>query len=106
MIEFETILLLLVIGVASLIATVFLFFTGKKVGIEKEKEDDIANVKIFNTQIKLVPFLYLIIILIMFAIGIFSDFVLNSIIGLIFASIPLIAYWIFDYKKEGFVRKK
>jgi len=104
MIEFETILLLLVIGVSSLIATVFLFFTGKKVDVEK-KEEDIANVKIFNTQIKLVPFLYLIIILIMFIIGIFSDFVFNSIIGLIFASIPLIAYWIFDYRKEGVMRK-
>ena len=105
MIEFETLLLLLAIGFVSLIMTLVLFFSGKKVEIEKKKERDIGDVKICKTQIKLVPFLYLIIILIMFMIGIFSDFLFYSIVGIIFALIPFVAYWIFDFKKDGNLRE-
>ena len=105
MIEFETILFLMAIGVASLIITLFLLFTSKKIDSKKKKEQDMSVVKVFNSQIKLVPFLYLTIILIMFVIGIFSDFLFNSIIGFIIASIPFVAYWIFDYKKDGNVRE-
>ncbi len=105
MIEFENLVILLIIGIVSLIATIYLFFTGKKVEI-KRKEKDIGEVKVLKTQIKLVPFIYLMIILILFIIGIFSDFIFNSIIGIIFASIPFLAYLIFDYRKERFARKK
>ena len=105
MIEFETILLLMAIGVASFIITLFLIFTGKKINTKKEIEQEIPDVKIFNFQIKLVPFLYLMMVLVMFMIGVFSDFLTNSIIGLIFALIPFIAYWVFNYKRDWLVRK-
>jgi len=106
MIGFEAILFLLIIGFASLIITVILLLTGKKIDTQNETEQQIFDVKIFNSQLKLVPFLYLIIVLILFLIGIFSDFIINSMIGLIFAIIPFIFYWIFDYKKYKLVRKK
>ena len=105
MIEFENLLLLLVIGVASLIITVFLFFSRNKVDVEKKNEPDISDVKIFKTQMKLVPFIYLMIILIMFVIGVFSNFLFSSVVGFVFALIPFIAYWVFDYKNYGFMRK-
>lgn len=105
MIEFETLLFLLIIGIVSLIATIYLFFTGKKVEIERT-EKDIGEVKVLKTQIKLVPFIYLMIILILFIIGIFSDFIFNSVIGIVFASIPFLAYLIFDYREGKFMRKK
>jgi cbb3-type cytochrome oxidase subunit 3 len=105
MIEFENILFLLAIGIVSLIVTIYLFLTSKKVDAEKENESDISDVKIFNTQIKLVPFLYLAIVLTMFVIGIFSDFLNYSVFGLIIALIPFLAYWVFDYKKDEDVRR-
>ena len=98
MIEFETILILMAIGIISLIITLFLLFTGKKTEPKKEIEQEIFIVKIFNYKIKLVPFLYLKMVLIMFLIGIFSDFLIDSIIGLTFALIPFVAYLIFNTK--------
>lgn len=100
MIEYETLIIILIIGVLSLIITLLLFFTGKKVEIKEKQGKDISNVKIFNTKIKLIPFLYLLIIIIMFIIGIFSDFLINSIIGFIIALIPFFAYWIFDFNRD------
>lgn len=100
MIEFETILILMAIGIISLIITLFLLFTGKKIEPKKEIEQEIFIVKIFNYKIKLVPFLYLKMVLIMFLIGIFSDFLIDSIIGLTFALIPFVAYLIFNTKKD------
>jgi len=105
MMEFEIILFVMTIGLASLIITLVLCLTGKKIGAKNKIERQIFEVKFFNSQLKLVPFLYLTIILIMFAIGIFSDFLVNSIIGLIIALIPSIIYWIFDRKKFGLVRE-
>ncbi len=105
MIEFETILFLLTVGFASLILTLVICLTGKEIDTKKKIEQQIFEVKIFNFQLKLVPFLYLVILLIMFLLGVFSDFLINSIVGLIIALIPFIAYWILDYKKDGLVRK-
>ncbi|EMR73999.1 hypothetical protein MBGDN05_00372 [Thermoplasmatales archaeon SCGC AB-539-N05] len=105
MIEYESILILLAIGTVSLIVTIFLFLTSKKEESRKKNEPDTSDVKIFNTQIKLVPFLYLAIVLIMFVIGIFTDFLNYSIFGLIIALIPFLAYWVFDYKKDEDVRR-
>ena len=105
MIGFETIVFLLILGFASLIITLLLYFTGKGTDIKKENEEWKFEVKVFNSQLKLIPFLYLIIVLIMFLIGIFSDFLINSIFGLIISLIPFIAYLIFDYKKDEPERK-
>ncbi len=106
MIEYENILILLAIGTVSLIVTIFLFLTSKKVDAEKKSESDISDVKVFNTQIKLVPFLYLAIVLTMFVLGVFTDFLNYSVFGLIIALIPFLAYLIFDYKKDKDVRRK
>ena len=105
MIEYENILILLAIGTVSLIVTIFLFLTSKKEESQKKNEPDISDVKVFNTHIKLVPFLYLAIVLTMFVLGIFTDFLNYSVFGLIIALIPFIAYWIFDYKKDEDVRR-
>lgn len=105
MIEYENILILLAIGTVSLIVTIFLFLTSKKEESQKKNESDISDVKIFNTQMKLVPFLYLVIVLTMFVLGIFTDFLNYSVFGLIIALIPFLAYWIFDYKKDEDVRR-
>ena len=106
MIEFETILFLMIIGFVSLILTLIFYLTGEKVDTKKEIEQPEFEVKIFNSQLKLIPFVYLIIIIILFMIGVFSDFIINSVIGLIIALIPFVAYWIFDYKEYFLVRKK
>ncbi len=103
--EFEIILFIMAIGFASLIITLVLCLTGKKIGAKNKIERQIFEVKFFNFQLKLVPFFYLTMILIMFIIGIFSDFLVNSIVGLIIALIPFIIYWIFDHKKFGLVRE-
>ncbi len=100
MIENETLIILSVIGVLALIVTLIFFFTGKKEEIEKIQEKDIGDIKILNTNLKLIPFLYLIIITIMFVIGLFSNFIFNSILGFIIASIPFLTYFIFDFKKD------
>jgi len=106
MIVFETILFLMIIGFVSLILTLIFYLTGEKVDTKKEIEQQEFEVKIFNSQLKLIPFVYLLIVFIFFIIGIFSDFIINSFIGLIIALIPFVAYWIFDYKKYSRVRKK
>ena len=106
MIEFVNILFLMIIGFVSLMLTLIFYLTGEKVDIKKEIEQKELEVKIFNSQIKLIPFVYLIIIIILFLIGIFNDFIINSVIGLIIALIPFVAYWIFDYKEHFLVRKK
>jgi hypothetical protein len=96
--EFEIILFIMMIGITSLILTLFFCLTGKKIDSSSKVEEPIFEIKIFNFQLKLVPFIYLAIIIIMFVIGIFSDFLINSIIGFIIALIPLIIYWIVDHK--------
>ena len=106
MTEYENILILLAIGTVSLIVTVYIFLTSKKEESQKKNEPDISDVKVFNTQIKLVPFLYLAAVLTMFVLGILTDFVNYSVFGLIIAIIPFLAYWIFDYKKDGDARRK
>lgn len=106
MTEYGNILILLAIGTVSLIVTVYLFLTSKKEGSQKKNEKDISDVKVFNTQIKLVPFLYLAAVLTMFVLGILTDFLNYSVFGLIIAIIPFLAYWIFDYKKDGDARRK
>ncbi|MCK5458566.1 MAG: hypothetical protein KAI20_01635 [Thermoplasmatales archaeon] len=106
MTEYENILILLAIGTVSLIVTVYLFLTSKKEESQKKNEPDISDVKVFNTQIKLVPFLYLAAVLTMFVLGILTDFVNYSVFGLIIAIIPFLAYWIFDYKKDEDARRK
>jgi amino acid transporter len=103
--EFEIILFIMMIGFASLILTLFFCLTGKKIDTSNKIEQHLFEVKFFNFQIKLVPLIYLAIILIMFVIGIFSDFLINSIIGFIIALIPLIIYWIVDHKEFGLVRE-
>ena len=105
MMEFEIILFIMMIGFASLIITLVLCLTGKKIGAKNKIERQIFEAKFFNFQLKLVPFSYLVIILVMFVIGIFSDFLVNSIVGLIIALIPFIIYWISDHKKFGLVRE-
>jgi uncharacterized membrane protein len=105
MIEFETVLFLMTVGSVSLIITLVLCLTGKKIDSKKKNEEQIFEINIFNFQLKLVPFLYLIIVLILFLLGIFSDFLINSIFGLIIALIPFVAYWILNYKKDGLVKK-
>jgi len=106
MTEFETTLSLMIIGFISLIITLTLYLMGKKIQTKEITEQKKLDVKIFNFRIKLIPFLYLIIVLIMFIIGMCSDFLFNTILGLIVALIPFITYWIFDYKKYGLMRKK
>ncbi len=105
MTNYENILFLLVIGTVSLIVTIYLFLSNKKVDTQKKNEPDISDVKVFNTQIKLVPFLYLAAVLTMFVLGVFTDFLNYSVFGLIIALIPFSAYWIFDYKKDKDVRR-
>jgi hypothetical protein len=100
MIENETLIILSLIGIVALILTVIIFFTGKKVDNKNKQEKDIGNVKIFSTNLKLVPILYLIIITIMFVIGLFSNFLFNSILGFIIASVPFLAYFIFDFRRD------
>jgi len=106
MIEYENILIILTIGTVSLIVTIFLFLTSKKEESQKKNEPDMSDVKVFNTQMKLVPFLYLLIVLIMFVLGVLTDFLNYSVFGLIIALIPFLAYLIFDYKKDESGRRK
>jgi len=104
--ESENILILLIIGFTSLVITLYLFFTSKKVDIEKQNEPDMSDVKVFKTQIKLIPFIYFAIVFIMFILGLLTDFINYSIFGFIIALIPFLAYLIFDYRKENDVRRK
>ena len=101
MIKFETVLFLMIIGFASLVITLILCLTGRKIDTQKKNKHQEFEIKIFNFHIKIIPFLYLIVVIIMFLIGIFSDFLINSIIGLISGLIPFISYWILDQKKTG-----
>ena len=103
--EFEIILFIMTIGFASLAITLILCLTGKKNDRKNKIEQQIFKFKFFNFQIKLVSFFYLVIVIIMFVMGIFSDFLVNSIIGFIIALIPFIIYWIFDHKNFGVVRE-
>jgi len=106
MIEYENIIFLLAVGTISLIVTIYILLTSKKEEPQKQKETDMADVKVFNTQIKLVPFLYFSIVFIMFILGLLTDFINYSIFGFIIALIPFLAYLIFDYRKEKDVRRK
>jgi amino acid transporter len=105
MIEFEIILFIMAIGFASLITTLVLCLTGKKIDAKNKMERQIFEVNFFNFKLKLVPFLYLLIVFIVFVIGIFSDFLVNSIVGLIIALIPFTIYWIFDRRNLGVARE-
>lgn len=103
MIEFQTILILMIIGFASLFFTLLLCLTEKRGNNVKKYKQQIFEVKIFNFKFKLFPFVYLTMILVLFFIGVFSNFLFYSIFGLAVASIPLITYLLIDnrFRKKG-----
>ena len=106
MIDYENIIFLLAVGIVSLIVTIYLLLTSKKDSSQKQNEAEMADVKVFSTQIKLIPFIYFSIVFIMFILGVFTDFLNYSIFGFIIALIPFLAYLIFDYRKGKNVRRK
>lgn len=100
MIDINTVITLIMIGIISLILTIFLILNSNKTGYSKISGEEVFKIELFNHKISIILILYSAIVIILFLIGIFSDFILNSIIGLVFASIPIFADLISSYKRK------
>ena len=97
MTDTNTVLSLMIIGVISLVITLYLLFTSKKIEPKKKSSERAFDIEISGKRINIILVLYSAIVIILFSIGLLSDFLINSIIGFILASIPIISYLI-SYK--------
>jgi ABC-type methionine transport system permease subunit len=100
MLEIEVVIFLMATGLISLIISLYLVFSSEKINDKKIEKEVSFDIKIFDCEINLILILYLAIVIILFVIGVFSDFLINSTIGLTIALIPIFTYLISYYKTK------
>ncbi len=86
----ENLMLFLPLGIAGIVATLLFFFTGKKETPILEEHLTADYITIRHLTINIYAALYLMIWLVLIAIGILSDFLIPTLISGIIALIPLI----------------
>lgn len=86
----ENIIIFLVLGSLGIGTTIYLYFTGKKTGNEEKDNIETDYIKISNFSLNIFVLVYLFIFIMMILIGIFSDFIIPTIISAVLAIIPII----------------
>lgn len=87
----ENIFLFLPVGLTGIIVTLFLYFTGKKENIEQNEDVVFDEWFLPKIRVNVLVLVYLFIWIVLIMIGVFSDFVIPTVIGGTIAVIPLIA---------------
>jgi hypothetical protein len=94
----DNIFLFLPLGASGIIATIVLFFypkQGTTQNYEGMKSDIITILKIrLNIYVVVYLFVWIMIIII----GLFSDYLIPTLVGGIIAAVPLVILMLFDYK--------
>lgn len=94
----DNIFLFLPLGASGIIATIVLFFYPKQ-GTTQNYEDmksDIITILKIRLNIYVVVYLFVWIMIII--IGLFSDYLIPTLVGGIIAAVPLVILMLFDYK--------
>ena len=96
----ENIFLFLPVGIAGIIVTIYLYYTGKKDGKIIKDNLEADYITFLKYKINIFVLVYLFIFTIMIVIGILSSFYIPIIVGAIFALIPVILIAGFKNNKE------
>jgi len=86
----ENIFLFLPLVVIGIIATIYLYVTGSRDGIEEKEDLDVDHIVLSKFNVNVYVLIYLFIFAMMIVMGWLSNFIIPVIIGGIFASIPII----------------
>lgn len=90
----ENIIIFLVLGSLGIGITIYLFFTGEKTGNEEKDNLETDYIKISNFNLNIFVLVYLFIFIMMILIGIFSDFIIPTIISSVLAIIPIVVLFL------------
>ena len=93
-------ILLLAIGIVGFFLTIIIWITGKKDNAKKEDMSKDKTIKIFNFNIDRLILIYFFIVVTLIFIGLVSNFYIPTIIGAVFAVIPIILFFITGRIKE------
>jgi hypothetical protein len=96
----ENLPILILLGSAGVIITLYLCLTGKKIQKEEIKDTESDYITIFGISFSIISLIYFFRLLMMFFTGIISRFYLLAAIGLLVALLPLITIGLIRYKKK------
>jgi len=96
----KNIFLFLPLGIAGIVITIFLFFTSKRESLP-EPDDLESDYKIlFHIRMNIYLVIYFFIWIMVILIGVFSDFIVPTIVSGTIAAIPLILMILSDYRTK------
>ncbi len=94
----ENVFIFLPLGAAGIIATIVLFFLPIKETSESYKEVKPDFITFLKIRLNIYVVVYLFIWIAILIIGLFSDFLVPTLVGGIIAAIPLIVLTLIEYK--------
>lgn len=97
-------LIFLSIGLAGVVITLLLYFTGEKKKPEKQEDEDLGTITVLKLSISIILILYLFRLIMMFFTGLLSKIYEPALVGGLFTCIPLILIGITAYKKSSKTR--
>ena len=86
----ENIFLFLPLGFTGIIITFYLYLTGKREKQSKEDNLDVDYINLSKFKINVYILIYLFICVMMIIIGVLSDFIVPTTIGVLLALIPIV----------------
>lgn len=86
----ENIFLFLPLGIIGIVATLYLYFTGKQEEDEARENLDADYLMVCSFKVNIYSMIYLFICMMIVSISLLSNFIVPAIVGSVFASIPLI----------------
>jgi TRAP-type C4-dicarboxylate transport system permease large subunit len=97
----ENIFLFLPLGLTGIIATLFLYFTGKKENIEQHEDEVSDEWFLPKIRVNIYFLIYLLIWIVIIIIGVLSDFVIPTVVGGTIAVIPLVVMLLVSKTKKS-----
>ncbi len=97
----ENIFLFLPIGLVGIVSTLVLMLISKKENIPRSETMESNYITIYHVRFNIYFLVYLFIWIIILLIGLFSNFIIPTIIGGIIAIIPFILFIIIEYKTKN-----
>ncbi len=94
----DNILIFVPVGATGIIATIVLYFLPKKVTSEVTEDLSTDFVTFLKVRMNIYVVVYLFVWITILIIGLFSDFLVPSIIGGIIAAVPFLILTVFEFK--------
>lgn len=97
MIEFENLEIIIPIGLVMIVLTFYIILTGDRNQTEKKLSFFGKKIHIHSYSLDVVISSYLFLVLMMVIIGFLSNFIFPTIVGTIFATVPVLLVFLVNY---------